>query len=159
MGRVGPRGRTRATGQQPHTRVAHGDEGHGGSWGGATGMRATVGQQPRTRVAAGHGGVSGVERERGGDSIRGTETRLTWKHSQYFLRQWLFLQWQPLLWRPSSPDAALACAWWLIFGRNADGLLRKARDGAGGWVGGWEGVVRARLGRRSARGACAWVRG
>ena len=33
-----------------------------------------------------------------------------WKHSQYFLRQPDFLQWQPLLWRPSASVLELATA-------------------------------------------------
>ena len=51
-----------------------------------------------------------------------------WKHSQYFLRQPLFLQWQPLLWRapppPSAPPpgAAPPAGETAILGRNASGL-------------------------------------
>lgn len=42
-----------------------------------------------------------------------------WKHSQYFLRQPDFLQWQPLLWRIASPVPSAPA---LIFGRKACGL-------------------------------------
>ena len=45
-----------------------------------------------------------------------------WKHSQYFLRQPDFLQWQPLLCRPTESVFAAPGAEWLIFGRNAEGL-------------------------------------
>ena len=61
-------------------------------------------------------------------SVHGMEA---WKHSQYFLRQPDFLQWQPLLCRIAS--ASPAC---LIFGRKACGSQRRrvSRD-RGGWLG------------------------
>ena len=45
-----------------------------------------------------------------------------WKHSQYFLRQPDFLQWQPLLCRPTASLFAAPGAEWLILGRKAEGL-------------------------------------
>jgi hypothetical protein len=49
-----------------------------------------------------------------------------WKHSQYFLRQPLFLQWHPLLWRvvsaPPAPPALPGPLSALIFGLKAVGL-------------------------------------
>ena len=54
-----------------------------------------------------------------------------WKHSQYFLRQPDFLQWQPLLCLPSA--SAELGAEWLILGRNADGLLRRGRECGHRW--------------------------
>jgi len=45
-----------------------------------------------------------------------------WKHSQYFFKQWLFLQWQPLLCSTSSAFFLESASKLLIFGLKACGL-------------------------------------
>lgn len=60
-----------------------------------------------------------------------------WKHSQYFLRHPLFLQWQPrmCLARGDAVSAAASLLRFVILGRKARGL-RSRVDSMAAWEGG-----------------------